>query len=168
MNHRGMLVLVALTGLVATSLNAAEAYRRPPNEITSWLAQESNPATQTQSTESGTTDVYKIGGDVSAPMLIRSVEPRFPEAARRERLKAKVLVNMYIDRDGKPINVRSIRVTYLVNKGHSTASSPDPRVTTDLEASAVEAVGRYKFKPAMKSGKPVRVELNVEVPFEIF
>ena len=33
---------------------------------------------------------------------------------------------------------------------------------------AVEAVKQYKFKPAMENGKPVLVELNVEVNFQIF
>ena len=33
---------------------------------------------------------------------------------------------------------------------------------------ALEAVRQYKFKPAMENGKPVLVELNVEVNFQIF
>jgi protein TonB len=73
---------------------------------------------------------------------------------------------MYVDRDGKPTNVHSVRVTYLV-KEHSS-SPPNPSVTASLEDSAAEAVKHYKFKPALKSGKPVRVELNVAVPFEIY
>ena len=37
-----------------------------------------------------------------------------------------------------------------------------------LDDKAVEAVKQYKFKPAMENGKPVLVELNVEVNFQIF
>ena len=37
-----------------------------------------------------------------------------------------------------------------------------------LDEKAVEAVKQYKFKPAMEGGKPVTVELNIEVNFQIF
>jgi protein TonB len=37
-----------------------------------------------------------------------------------------------------------------------------------LDEKAVEAVKQYRFKPAMENGKPVAVEMNVEVLFEIF
>ncbi len=35
-----------------------------------------------------------------------------------------------------------------------------------LDQKAVEAVRQYKYKPGMKDGKPVMVELNVEVKFQ--
>jgi protein TonB len=41
-------------------------------------------------------------------------------------------------------------------------------VGLDLDESAAEAVRQYKFKPAMKNGKPVMVELNIEVDFQAF
>ena len=37
-----------------------------------------------------------------------------------------------------------------------------------LDHKAVEAVEQYKFKPAMKDGKPVAVYVNIEVNFQIF
>ena len=37
-----------------------------------------------------------------------------------------------------------------------------------LDEKAVEAVRQYKFKPAMENGKPVPVEIYVEVNFQIF
>jgi protein TonB len=37
-----------------------------------------------------------------------------------------------------------------------------------LDEKAKEAVQQYRFKPAMENGKPVPVELNVEVNFQIF
>jgi hypothetical protein len=35
-----------------------------------------------------------------------------------------------------------------------------------LDEKAVEAVKRYRFKPAMLQGKPVPVEVNIEVNFK--
>jgi outer membrane biosynthesis protein TonB len=37
-----------------------------------------------------------------------------------------------------------------------------------LDERAIAAVKQYKFKPAMQGGRPVAVELNVEVDFQIF
>jgi protein TonB len=37
-----------------------------------------------------------------------------------------------------------------------------------LDEKAVEAVRQYKFKPAMQNGKPVPVDLYIDVNFQIF
>jgi len=93
----------------------------------------------------------RIGGGVSAPQLIYSVEPEFSEEARKAKVAGNVLVNLWVDTNGLPSHVHVIR-----------------GVGMGLEEKAVEAVRQYKFKPAMENGKPVLVELNVEVNFQIF
>ncbi len=93
----------------------------------------------------------RIGGGVSAPILIYSVEPEFSEEARKAKVAGNVLVNLYVDQNGNPSHVHVIR-----------------GVGMGLDEKAVEAVKQYKFKPAMENGKPVLVELNVEVNFQIF
>jgi periplasmic protein TonB len=93
----------------------------------------------------------RIGGGVSAPVLIFSVEPEFSEEARKAKVAGNVLVNLWVDTSGNPSHVRVIR-----------------GVGMGLDEKAMEAVRQYKFKPAMENGKPVLVELNVEVNFQIF
>lgn len=93
----------------------------------------------------------RIGGGVSAPQLIFSVEPEFSEEARKAKVAGNVLVNLWVDTNGNPSHVRVIR-----------------GVGMGLDEKAVEAVKQYRFKPAMENGKPVLVELNVEVNFQIF
>jgi protein TonB len=56
-----------------------------------------------------------------------------------------------VDTNGKPQNVHVLR-----------------GVGMGLDEKAVEAVKQYKFKPAMESGKPVPVDLNIEVNFKTF
>jgi outer membrane biosynthesis protein TonB len=113
-------------------------------------------------------DVDKIGGSVTPPVLVHSVKPEFPEEARNARLRAQVLVNLYVDIDGKPSNVHAIRITSMDKKGKPTTESIDPRVGKGLSEKATEAVKQYRFKPSTKNGKPVKVELNVAVDFQIF
>jgi protein TonB len=93
----------------------------------------------------------RIGGGVSAPVLIYSVEPEFSEEARKAKVAGNVLGNLWVDTNGLPSHVHVIR-----------------GVGMGLDEKAVEAVKQYKFKPAMENGKPVLVELNVEVNFQIF
>jgi len=112
--------------------------------------------------------IDKIGGDVSPPVLIHAVKPEFPEEARNARLRAQVLVNLYVDKNGKPSNVHMIRITSIDKKGRPTTESIDPRVGKGLSEKATEAVKQYKFKPSTKNGNPVKVELNVVVDFQIF
>ena len=71
--------------------------------------------------------------------------------ARKAKTKGIVLVNLVVDPHGLPQDVHVLR-----GIGHG------------LDEKAVEAVKQYKFKPAMEGGKPVPVNLNVEVNFQIF
>jgi protein TonB len=87
--------------------------------------------------------VYKVGGDVSAPVLIHSVEPESAD------VDGTVQLTMWVTTNGLASHVR---VTRGLGMG--------------LDRKAVEAVRQYKYKPAMKDGKPVMVELNLEVKFQ--
>jgi len=93
----------------------------------------------------------KIGGGVSSPVPIFTVEPEFSEEARKAKFMGVVLVNLIVDSQGRPQNVHTLR-----------------GVGMGLDEKAVEAVKQYRFRPAMENGKAVPVELNVEVNFQIF
>jgi TonB family protein len=98
-------------------------------------------------------EVYKIGKDVSAPSLIYSVEPEFPEAERKskDKFEGTSLIGLVVDETGTPRDVHVLR-----------------SLRADFDDKAVEAVEQYRFKPAMKAGEPVAVTLRVEVNFKRF
>jgi protein TonB len=93
----------------------------------------------------------RIGGGVSSPVVIYQVEPEFSEEARKAKFMGVVVVNLIVDSKGMPQNVHVLR-----------------GVGMGLDQKAVEAVRQYRFKPAIAEGKPVPVELNVQVDFQIF
>jgi len=95
--------------------------------------------------------VREVGGGVSAPVEIYKVDPEFSEEARKAKLSGSVFVNLWVDQSGKPTHVRVLRGLGM-----------------GLDEKAVEAVKQFRFKPAMENGKPVTVELNIEVTFHIF
>jgi periplasmic protein TonB len=92
-----------------------------------------------------------IGGGVSAPVPVFMPEPEFSEEARKAKVSGNVLVYLWVDQAGRPTHVRVIR-----------------GIGMGLDEKAMAAVKQYRFKPALKDGKAVTVELNVEVNFQIF
>jgi TonB family protein len=94
--------------------------------------------------------VYRIGGGVSAPSLIKKVEPQYTEEARDAKLMGPVLLTVQIDTEGVPQNVKVVR-----------------GLPMGLSEQAVGAVKQWRFKPGMKDGKAVRVQANIEVNFRL-
>ncbi|ADW67400.1 energy transducer TonB [Granulicella tundricola] len=95
--------------------------------------------------------IERIGGGVSAPIVTFQPEPEFSDEARKAKVGGNVLVYLQVDESGHPINVRVLR-----------------GIGMGLDQRAVAAVQQYRFRPAMKDGHPVRIEMNVEVNFSIF
>ena len=94
--------------------------------------------------------VMHIGGGVSRPVVLYQVEPEFSEEARKAKFSGNVEVYIWVDTDGRPSHIRVVR-----------------GVGMGLDEKAVEAVRQYRFKPAMKDGKPVQVDLYIDVNFQI-
>jgi TonB family protein len=92
-----------------------------------------------------------VGGQVKAPVLIDAKEPSFNSSARALKYGGNVLVNLWVEQDGSPSHLSIVRAVGL-----------------GLDESALAAIQKYRFKPAMQDSKPVLVELNVSVNFNIF
>ena len=92
-----------------------------------------------------------VGGSVHAPVLLLQVEPEFSEEARKAKFSGNVEVYLIVDEQGNPTHVKVAR-----------------GVGMGLDEKAVEAVEQYKFKPALQNGKPVKVDLYVDVEFRIY
>lgn len=95
--------------------------------------------------------LYHVGGGVAAPQVIYSVDPEFSDEARRAKYQGICVVSLIVDTQGNPQRVQVIR-----------------HLGMGLDEKAIEAVKQYKFKPAMLQGKPVPVEVNIEVNFRIY
>jgi TonB family protein len=87
------------------------------------VAQDSGPIPAQMSPDAAAHGVYKIGGDVSALVLIHSVEPVYPDNASDTSVTATVQVTIWVDIHGNPTH---IRVTHGLGMG--------------LDQKAVEAV----------------------------
>jgi len=94
--------------------------------------------------------VYRVGGGVAAPALIRKQEPQYSEDARRTRYQGTVLLYVEIDPEGKATNIK-------VQRG----------LGLGLDERAIEAVQSWQFKPGTKDGNPVTVMATIEINFRL-
>jgi periplasmic protein TonB len=94
--------------------------------------------------------VFHAGNGVSAPTLIRKVEPEYSDEARKAKWAGIVELLIEVGPDGR---ARNIQVQRTLGMG--------------LDEKAVEAVKKWLFKPGMQDGKPVTVKAAVEVNFRL-
>lgn len=96
--------------------------------------------------------LYRIGGGVSAPVPLFQPEAEFSDEARRAKYQGVCIVGLIVDAQGNPQNIHIVRALGM-----------------GLDEKAMEAVRKYKFKPAMKDGRtPVPVYINIEVNFRLY
>jgi TonB family protein len=93
----------------------------------------------------------KIGGDVIPPVLTHSANPKFARGLRTTSVNAVVRVGLVVNTAGKPTKIHIVK-------------SLEP----SFDKNCIDAVAKYRFKPATLHGQPVPVELVVEVKVETF
>jgi periplasmic protein TonB len=96
--------------------------------------------------------VYQPGNGVSLPQLLYEAKPQYTPDAMRAKLQGEVLVQAVVMPDGTTQNVRVIR-------------SLDAAFGLDQEA--VRAVRQWRFRPGMRQGQAVPVEITVAVNFNL-
>lgn len=100
----------------------------------------------------GPRGIYPAGHDgVSVPQAIYSPEPAFSEEARKNKEQGIVLLALVVGTDGRPYD---IRVRQSLGMG--------------LDEKAMEAVRRWRFRPATFNGQPVATRIAVEVNFRLY
>jgi TonB family protein len=100
----------------------------------------------------GNTAPSYVTRNVSPPVAIYQPEAEYSDKGRVDRVNGPCLVSLIVDVHGMPQNAHIIR-----------------SLTPDLDQKALEAVGKYRFKPArLKDGTPVAVRITVEIDFHLY
>jgi len=95
-------------------------------------------------------NVFRVGGGVSAPVLLSKTEPEYSEEARKAKHQGTVMLYVQIDASGHATNIKVVKSLGL-----------------GLDEKAMEAVQKWKFSPGKKDGKAVTVEATIEVNFRL-
>ena len=105
---------------------------------------------QQETAASDTAGPFKVGGDVLAPALITHIAPEYPQDARKAGIRGRVLFRAVISESGE---VESLE---LIESDHPA-----------LTKAASDAIRQWRYRPATKDGKPVRVFLTVTTTFNL-
>jgi len=97
------------------------------------------------------TKLYKVGERTSAPRVIFAPDPEYTFVAKTFHLSGTSILWVIVAPDGKAAD---IQVQQPLGGG--------------LDDQAVAIVRRWKFKPAMRGGQPVAVQINIEVDFKLY
>src|ERR1700680_2698838 len=90
------------------------------------------------------------GHPITPPQLLYKVEPEFSEEARKAKYQGVVVLVIEVDVTGRP---RNLRVLHGLGLGFAEK--------------AMDAVARWRFRPAYRDGKPVLSAATVEVTFRL-
>jgi TonB family protein len=93
-------------------------------------------------------DYRHRSGNVSAPVPLRKVDPKYPQTLMQDHVEGQVILYGVIRKDG---TVDSIQVVHGIDD--------------QLDANAVSAFALWKFEPATKEDQPVDLEAIVYIPF---
>jgi TonB family protein len=96
--------------------------------------------------------VYSVGAGIIPPEAILKPSPKFTDDAIRNRISGVVLLYGIIRKDGRVDSLKVVR-----NLGYGL----------DEEALATVAT-KWKFRPAMKDGRPVDCYVTIEVNFTLY
>ena len=89
-------------------------------------------------------------GDLSGPLPLKKVDPKYPPTALAERVQGEIVLYAVIRRDGSVDRIQLVR-----------------GIDRQLDANAMSALGQWKFRPAAKQGAAVELEAIVHIPFRL-
>ena len=94
--------------------------------------------------------VYAVGGRVKAPQITSRTLPIYSKEALRARIEGSVIVLAAVDATGR---MCSLRIERALEPG--------------LDQAASASVRQWRFKPGLKDGTPVAVQVHIEVEFSL-
>lgn len=86
-----------------------------------------------------------------SPQIVQSVQPEYPEIARRAGVEATVWVNILVDKKGKP------KKAVVVKEDGAGV----------FNESAIKAAMAYQFTPAVMNSGPVQVWVSIKFKFTL-
>ncbi|MFT3783622.1 MAG: energy transducer TonB [Nibricoccus sp.] len=84
------------------------------------------------------------------PVPVKTPPPEYPYQMKRDGVTGVVAVTIVVDEKG------AVATATVAKSSHA-----------DFEASAIEAVKKWKFKPAQKDGAPVKMRVTIPIRFNL-
>ena len=141
---------VAATGVVGASVFPSASQSVLDVEPMALQASSAKDTPEGDEEKLRTTSKDSVCDEITHPVVINKVNPKYPDEARREKVMGVVTLETVITEDGQ---VEKIEVL----------QSPDDR----LSKASVDAVSQWTFEPALCDGRPVGVYYNLTLKFNL-
>jgi TonB family protein len=92
--------------------------------------------------------VYRPGGAVTAPRVIREVKPTYTNDALLRKIQGTVVLELVVTHEGRPSQIRVVR-----------------SLDEELDQQAVDATAQWRFDPGRLGGAPVDVLVTIALDF---
>lgn len=105
--------------------------------------------------------IYHLGNGIGVPQCLHKATPETTEEARKRKTSGVALVQIVVEPDGTVGSaqiVKSVADAYKDKEDHDAALTLDPK--------AVDAARQFRFEPTIVKGKPVALELKIEITFQ--
>lgn len=154
MVFRLLLCLAALALACRREGTLPEPRKAPPASGTA-AAVASTPTGATPTTSPSTvTDcvsVERVGGEISPPVEVSRVAPRYPDATGHRFSSGLFIVEAVIDRDG------------IVHDAHFLQTATITPALPSFNQAILDSISRWRYRPATHGGEAVCVYLTVTV-----
>ena len=118
--------------------------------VLDYAQEQASPApSQSDTSKQALPQRVRVSRGVSQGLLIKKVNPKYPEEAREQRIQGVVLIQAVINKQGDIADLQLI--------------SGEPT----LAKAALEAVKQWKYRPYLLKGEPVEVETQIQVNFTL-
>jgi TonB family protein len=91
----------------------------------------------------------QVPSGVMASRIVKQVQPKYPEEAKKEKIQGAVVLSVLIGKDGTVANLKVV-------------SGPK-----ELRQSALDAVRQWTYEPFLLNGNPVEVETTISVVYTL-
>ena len=98
------------------------------------------------------TTVYKPGSGTTVPQVVREVLPTYTPGAMKAKIVGSVWMRVVVLPSG---NVGDVEISRSLDREHG------------LDQQAITAMRQWTFEPGKRDGKPVAVEVTVEMTFTL-
>jgi TonB family protein len=89
--------------------------------------------------------------DIDPPRVTWAPDPKYPKSARNVGHQGTSILNLVIGINGRPHDITIVRP-----------------LDEELDACAIAAVRKWRYKPALREGEPVEVQVHARIRFRLY
>jgi TonB family protein len=98
----------------------------------------------------GTPKVIQVSSSVMAVHILSRSDPIYPAKARADHVQGRCILAVVMNKQGVPEQVHVVK-----------------SVRGDVDASALEAVRQWRYKPYLLNGFPAAVETTINITYSL-